>query len=191
MVGDVSLPERAPVSVWRQMTWWILVLPTALGVALITDSRPILDYTHVMAGALWTGADLLLGFIVGPVMRRLTLEQRRAVITFLTPRTLLYMPVVAFTTGTAGWFLANQMGYWPSSPDRGWIIGALIVTTVLAIQGFGIILPNNLRILKEGQKDHPDAERLARWNRMNLVLAGVQGALQVVIIAIMVHLAVG
>ncbi len=191
MAEGAVLTRPPQPSLWRQMTWWILILPAALGVALITGSLPVLDYTHVMAGTLWTGADLLLGFIVGPVMRRLTLEQRKAVITYLVPRTLLYMPVVAFTTGTAGWYLALKVGYWPTSPDRNWIIGALAVTTILAIQGFGIILPNNLRILKEIHKREPDGVRISRWNRTNLVLAGVQGALQVLIIVIMVHLAVG
>lgn len=191
VIGRAAMAEPMSVPLWRQLTWWILALPAALLVALFSGSLPILDYTHVMSGALWTGADLLLGFIVGPVMRRLTLDQRRAIIGYLTPRTLLYMPVVAFTTGTAGWFLANRLGYWPKSPERDWILGALGVTTLLAIQGFGIILPNNVRILKEIHRPEPDLERLARWNRTNLVLAGVQGILQVLIIVIMVHLTVG
>ncbi len=193
-VSGAENPKAVPAANggWaRQMTWWVLVLPAAMGVALATGNVYLLDYTHVMAGALWTGADLLLGMIVGPVMRRLSPEQRQAVIGYLTPRTLLYMPVVAFTTGTAGWFLANRLGFWPDSPDRGWIIGALVVTTVLAIQGFGVILPNNVRILRELQRPQPDGRRIGRWNRTNLVLAAVQGGLQVLIIVIMVRLALG
>jgi hypothetical protein len=186
--ADVKL---APVPLRRQITWWVLVLPAAMTVALVTGNLDWLDYTHVLSGALWTGADLLLGFIIGPVLRRLTPDQRKAVVQYLVPRTLLYMPVVALTTGTAGWFLANRLGFWPNSPDRDWIIGALVVTTILAVQGLGIILPNNVRILNELQREQPNTDRITRLNRVNLRLAGVQGALQVLIIFIMAHLVMG
>jgi hypothetical protein len=174
----------------REMTWWVLVLPVAMVLAVMRHQVYWLDYTHVMAGALWTGADLLLGFIVGPVLRRLEPAARTAAIRFLVPRTLLYMPAVALTTGTAGWYLANWFGYWPNSPERSWVLAALAITTVLAVQGLGVILPNNLRILRELAKPAPDTAHIARLNRVNLVLAGVQGLLQVAIILVMAHLAV-
>lgn len=196
--GGAGIQSGAPVAPrtareWvRQLTWWVLALPAAMGVALATHSVYLLDYSHVMSGVLWTGADLFLGFILGPVMRRLAPPQRRAVITYLVPKTLLYMPAVAFTTGTAGWFLSNWMGLLAvGNPDRDWVFAALAITTVLAIQGFGVILPNNFRMLNEMGRQEPDVERIIRLNRVNLRLAGIQGALQVIIILVMAHLAVG
>lgn len=191
MARPMAATKATAVPLRRQITWWVLVLPGAMIVALATGNLDLLDYTHVLSGALWTGADLLLGFIIGPVIRRLTPEQRKAVVQYLTPRTLLYMPVVALTTGTAGWYLANRLGFWPASPDRDWIIAALVVTTILAVQGLGVILPNNVRILRELQREEPNTDRISRLNRTNLVLAGVQGALQVLIIFIMAHLVMG
>lgn len=179
-------------SIWGQMTWWILILPVAMGVALASHSVYLIDYTHVFSGVLWTGADLFLGFILGPVMRRLEPKERTAVITYLVPRTMLYMPIVAATTATAGWFMANWLGFLaPSSPDRLWVYGALTVTALLGIQGLGVILPNNLRIYRALQAERPDIDRVVRLNRINLRLSGIQGALQVIIILIMVHLVVG
>jgi uncharacterized membrane protein len=190
--GGVPLAPRTAHEWARQLTWWALALPAAMGVALATHSVYLLDYAHVMSGVLWTGADLFLGFILGPVMRRLTAQQRRAVITYLVPKTLLYMPAVAFTTGTAGWFLSNWMGLLaPASPDRNWVLAALVITTILAVQGFGIILPNNFRMLREMGSVEPNVDRIIRLNRVNLRLAGIQGALQVIIILVMAHLAVG
>jgi uncharacterized membrane protein len=189
--GTSSAP--ATVADWgRQLTWWILALPLAMVVALATGSLYLLDWTHVMSGVLWTGADLFLGFILGPVMRRLTPAQRRAVVTYLVPRTFLYMPAVAFTTGTAGWYLANRLGMLAvGNPDRDWIFTALGITTILAIQGFGVILPNNVRMLREMGRPEPDLDRILRWNRVNLRLAGIQGVLQVLIILVMAHLVMG
>ena len=48
----------------------------------------LLNFLHVMTGALWTGIDLFMGFVGGPVLKRLPLEGRRAVISGLVPRTL-------------------------------------------------------------------------------------------------------
>ena len=179
-------------SLGAQLTWWILVLPVALLVALATRNFYLLDYTHVLSGALWTGADLFLGFILGPVMRRLDPLQRKAVITYLVPRTLLYMPVVALTTGTAGWFLATWEGLLlDTNPIRPWVFVALAIIAVLTVQGLGILLPNNLRIYRELQRPQPDIARISRINRTNLFLSGIQGVFQVLIILVMAHLRVG
>ena len=160
-------------------------------VALAAQNTFLLNYTHVLSGVLWTGADLFLGFILGPVMRRLNPLQRRAVITYLVPRTLLYMPVLALTTGTAGWFLSNWQGLLlPENPMRPWVFGALAIIFILTIQGMGILLPNNLRIYRELQRPEPNVERILRINRTNLALSDVQGVFQVLIILVMAQLAV-
>ena len=184
-------PQAAPTLV-RQLTWWILVLPVAMVAALITHWFYLLNYTHVMAGAMWTGADLFLGFIFAPIMRRLAPEQRKTIIAWLVPRTLLYMPVVAATTGTAGWYLAEWLGYFsPANPQHPWVLAALVVLTLLTIQGFAIMLPNNVRIWLELKRSQPDLGKITRLNRINLSLAGFQGTFQVAIILVMAHLALG
>ncbi len=192
MTTEVKTTASAPVaaSIWSQLTWWILVLPAAMIVALAVHNTFLLDYTHVLSGALWTGADLFLGFIVGPVMRRLDPLQRKAVITYLVPKTLLYMPIVALTTGTAGWFLSDWLGLLsPDNPLRVWVFVALAMILIMTVQGLGILLPNNLRIYRELQRPQPDIERISRINRTNLMLSGVQGVFQVLIILVMAHLA--
>lgn len=177
---------------WRQFTWWILLLPAALAAALLTGNFYLLDYSHVMSGALWTGADLFLGFVLAPVMRRLEPAQRRAVVQYLVPRTMLYMPVVAVTTGTAGWYLATRLGMLaPGSPDRPWVLAALAVLFVLTVVGLGVLLPNNIRIYREMRREQPDVARMFRLNQQNLWLSAVQGVFQVGIILIMARLAVG
>jgi uncharacterized membrane protein len=176
----------------RQLTWWILALPVAMLWALAAHSFYLLDYTHVLAGAMWTGADLFLGFILAPVLRRLAPEQRKTVINWLVPRTLLYMPVVAATTGTAGWYLAGWDGFLsPAGPRYPWIVAALAILTVLTLQGLGVMLPNNVRIYLELRRSQADLGKIVRLNRINMFLAGSQGILQVAVILVMARLAVG
>lgn len=194
MATGAELGRQTPSekAIWAQMTWWVLVVPLAMGVALAVHNLYLLDFSHILAGLLWTGADLFLGFIVGPVIGRLRPDERRAVIGYLVPRTMLFMPVVAATTTTAGWFMATWLGFLAAgSPQRLWIYGALVVTTILSVQGFGILLPNEVRIYFELKKREPDVDRIVRLNQANMRLSGVQGLFQVVIILIMAHLVVG
>lgn len=176
---------------WRQLTWWILILPLVMGVAVVTQNLYLLDYSHVMAGMLWTGADLFLGFILGPVLRRITPAERRALVRYLVPKTLLYMPTVAFTSVVGGWFLAQAFGFLsPGSPDLAWVGVAIGVSVVLVVQGAAISW-NEWRIAGELARREPDAARIQRSNTVVFRLAAVQGSLQVLIVLIMAHLTVG
>ncbi|PSN94894.1 hypothetical protein B9Q06_07350 [Candidatus Marsarchaeota G2 archaeon ECH_B_2] len=56
-------------------------------------------------------------------------------------------------------------------------------------QGFGIFMPNSLRIFIELAKP-TDRAKIARLNGINVRIAGVQGVMQIAIILIMAHLAV-
>ena len=73
------------------------------------------------------------------------------------------MPTLSIVTTTVGWFLAERRGYFDSAyPEFGWIVAALVIVTVLTIQGLGILLPTNLRVLFEIQKPEPDMARIGR-----------------------------
>ncbi|MCW2573617.1 MAG: hypothetical protein JWO88_3675, partial [Frankiales bacterium] len=83
----------------------------AMVAAIIADVPVVLNFVHVMAGVLWTGIDLFMGFFVGPALRAAPFEARRAVIVRLMPKTLFLMPTLAIITGTSGWYHARQLGF--------------------------------------------------------------------------------
>ena len=173
---------------WRQMTWWILLFPAAMLLAIGLKSVYLLNWVHVLSGVLWTGADLFMGFIVGPVLRSLDMPSRTKVIGYLVPRTLLYFPVVALTAGTAGWHLAGWLGYMrPEHPLHQWALVALGLVAVMTVVGLCLILPNNLRIWRELQRAEPDRNKIVRLNRYTIWLSGGQGVMQVGMILIMAH----
>jgi len=64
-----------------------------------------------------------------------------------------------------------------------------IVVIILTAQGFGIFMPNGLRIFIELSKDKPDTEKIARLNMQNIRLAGSQAFFQIIIILIMAKFA--
>ena len=74
----------------------------AMFVAILGPSLWFLTWVHIMAGVLWTGIDLFLGFVIGPILRRLPFETRRTVIGQLIPKTMVLMPTLSIVTGTAG-----------------------------------------------------------------------------------------
>src|SRR5438309_3909032 len=65
-----------------------------------------------------------------------------------------------------------------------------IVVLILTVQGFGVFMPNGVRIFIELAKGKPDTGKIARLNMRNIRLAGSQAVFQVIIILIMAHLAI-
>ena len=164
----------------------------AMFVAILGDSLWFLNWVHVMSGVLWTGIDLFLGFVIGPIMRRLPFETRRAMIGALIPRTMILMPTLAIITGTAGYYLAKRMGYLELGyPEFWWVAAALAILAVLTVQGLGILTPTNILVYLEMQKPKPDAEKIARWMKIYVRIVAIQGAMQVAMIMIMAKFATG
>lgn len=184
--GRVAAPLRP---------WYLAAAAVAIAVMIVAirgSSIWFLDFIHVMAGALWTGIDLFMGFVVGPVLRKVSLDTRRAMIAGIIPRTLVLMPTLSAITSTAGWFLAVRLGFLDLGyPQFYWMIAALAIVTVLTVQGLGYLLPMNLRLYFEIQKDAPDHEKLKRWMRTYVRIVAVQGTMQVAIIVVMAKFATG
>jgi len=164
----------------------------AMLVAILGSSLWFLNFVHVMAGSLWTGIDLFMGFVIGPVLRRVSLDTRRAMIAGIIPRTLILMPTLSAITSTAGWFLAVRLGFLDLGyPQFWWVIAALTIVSVLTVQGLGYLLPMNLKLYFEIQKPSPDPEKLKRWMRTYVRVVGVQGVMQIAIIVVMARFATG
>src|SRR5664280_3777697 len=137
----VGVAPRTASPVRRRYVVAAVLALVMMVLAIQYGSDWLLTFLHVMTGALWTGIDLFMGFVVGPVLKRLPLEARRAVISGLVPRTLFLMPTVSIITSTTGWFLAKRMGFLDVGyPQFHWVIAALVIVTILTIQGTGILL---------------------------------------------------
>jgi hypothetical protein len=164
----------------------------AMIAAIFGSSLWFLNFVHVMAGSLWTGIDLFMGFIIGPVLRKVSLDARRAMIAGIIPRTLVLMPTLSAITSTAGWFLALRLGFLDLGyPQFWWVIAALAIVSVLTAQGLGYLLPMNLKLYFEIQKPAPDPAKLQRWMRTYVRIVAVQGTMQVAIIIVMARFAAG
>ncbi len=175
----------------RNLVWVALAFAVLAGVIAL-DNRWALNFVHVMCGVLWTGIDLFMGFVVGPIMRRLPPPAQRAMILRLMPKTLFLLPTLAIITGTAGWIHARQLGFldlpWPG---YGWVLAALVIVAILTVQGLGVLLPTNLLVYLEMRKPAPDLPRVGRLMKRYVYAVALQGSLQVAIIVVMAKFATG
>jgi len=69
-----------------------------------------------------------------------------------------------------------------------WIAGTLVLVALLSIQGFGVILPGEIRIYRELASADPDTDLIGDIGMRNARLGGVQGLLQLSVVAMMVGL---
>lgn len=191
----VALPAEAPLDLPRislRDNWWIAVPIVALVAALQSHVLWYLNYVHVFCAILWTGTDIFMGFILGPILRRVDLPTRRAIITRLMPRMLFYMPTMSAVTITAGWYLADWMGFFQLPvPQIYWVWAALAIVAVMTVQGLGLLLPINLKVYFEMRKDRPNGQRIRRLMGVYVKLVASQAVLQFAIILIMARFVTG
>ena len=168
----------------------IVIIPSVLLIVVLwLRNLTILDYAHVLLGGTWTGIDLFLGLILSRVLVKMSVGARVEFIRRLVPMMLFFMPTIASLAITAGVYLATYEGIFKLSYPV--IVAAGIIVLVLVVQGFGIFLPNELRIFLELRKGLPDAKKISRLAMINFRLAGVQAVFQLAIIFIMANIAMG
>ena len=183
---------QKPPTISLRSNIWIVIPIGALILAIVTANLLLLNYVHVFTSILWTGTDIFMAFLLGPILRNVSLSTRKEVISWLMPKMVFYMPTVASVTTTAGYFLASKMGLITlESSIVYWIITVLIIVTVMLIQGLGILLPTNIRVYHELKKKEPSMTKIQKLMRRYVKVVATQALLQFVIIFIMANFATG
>ena len=183
---------QKPPTISLRSNIWIVIPIGALILAIVTANLLLLNYVHVFTSILWTGTDIFMAFLLGPILRNVSLSTRKEIIAWLMPKMVFYMPTVASVTSTAGYFLASKMGLITlESPVVYWITTVLIIVTVMLIQGLGILLPTNIRVYYELRKKEPDMTKIQKHMRRYVKVVATQAILQFVIIFIMANFATG
>lgn len=189
---DKRTPNQTVPRISVRENWWNLLLIAALLGALQSHTLWFLNFVHVFSSILWTGTDIFMGFVLGPVMRRVDFPVRRAIYMRLMPRMLFYMPTVATVSITSGYYLAKGFGLFSLPyPKLYWAIAALAVSAILTIQGLAMLLPTNLRVYFEMRKEGPDPAKIQRLMGFYIKVVASQGLMQLAIIIIMTRFRAG
>ncbi len=180
-----------PLIRWHYLGYVVLAL-ALMTVAIASHDHWFLNFVHVICGVLWTGIDLFMGFVIGPILRKVGMSVRREIIVRLVPRTLFLMPTLSIITGTTGWFLAGDVGLldvpWP---QFGWVAAALVLVVLMTIQGIGYLLPTNLRVCIQLRQPDTDFVKVSRMMRNFFFAVGMQGTMQELTIVIMARFVTG
>ena len=184
--------KQQPPEISIRSNLWVLIPVVALIVAILSANLLLLNYVHVFTAILWTGTDIFMVFLLGPILRNVNLSTRKEVISWLMPKMVFYMPTVAAVTTTAGYFLASELGLITLNPPIGyWISAVLAIVSAMFILGLGVLLPTNLRIYFEMKKSVPEMSRIQVLMKRYVRVVAVQTILQFVIIFIMAEFATG
>lgn len=192
MTASISDTRPDPQLIrWRYL-WYVAAALLVMIAAILYGNTWFLNWVHVMSGVLWTGIDLFMGFVIGPILRRVSVPVRKEILIRLTPVTLFLLPALSIITGTSGWFLAVHLGFTQMPwPQFGWIAAALVLITLMTIQGLGYLLPTSVRVCLELQKPDPDGQKIGRMMSRFYYVVASQGVMQVLIIIVMARLATG
>jgi len=165
-------------------------LLVGLIVAISTNNLWALTFFHVGGGGLWTGIDLFLGLIIGPILGRLSVPARIEFTVRFMPKMLVIMPTLVVLTLGAGYQLARHLGNLEANyPHHGWLVASYIIVGVMAVIALGLLEPANLAVLFELKKARPNPERIGRLMRIFVYTAGITGIMQIATIVIMTFLA--
>ena len=189
--GQMQAGPSLPPFTKKLLQWSFavgIIPPVVLVAALALKSGYLLDYVHVICGGTWTGFDLYTGLVLSRIMRSLEVPARVEISKRLTPTTFFIIPALAATAIVSGIYLAISLGKFNLGDP--WIIGAGIVVLILTAQGFGVFLPNGVRIFLELAKVKPDPALISKLTMRNVRLGASQAVIHIVIILIMAHLAV-
>jgi hypothetical protein len=158
-------------------------------VAIARDARWGLVFCHVVGGGLWTAIDLFVGFVVGPIIGRMSIPARIEFSTRFMPKMLLLMPTIVTMTLAAGFQLARQDGFLDTSnPRHAWVVVSFCVVGVMAVVALAYLGPANVAVLFELRKPQPDPRVVQKLMQRFVYTTGITGVMQIATLVIMTRL---
>jgi hypothetical protein len=168
-----------------------VVMGLLIAAVAVNELWPLMFF-HVVGGASWTIIDLFLGFVLGPIMGKLSIPARVEFTTRLMPKMVLIMPTVVTATLVAGWQLSTHLGTnLTANPLHGWVVASFIVVGIMAVIALGLLEPANIAVLTELKKPQPNPAVIERLMKRFIYTAGATGLMQVATLVIMTKLASG
>jgi len=188
--GAIARPDFEVVP--RKGLIGVAIVFALLIAAIAANELWPLAFFHFVGGASWTVIDLFLGFVLGPIMGKLSIPARVEFTTKLMPKMVLLMPTIVTATLAAGWQLGVHLGTVQSSYyNHGWTVASFIVVGIMAVIALGLLEPANIAVLVELKKPRPNPAVIERLMKRFMYSAGILGAMQIATLVIMSKLSSG
>lgn len=169
------------------------VLPVAVPllafvIAVSLGNLLIIDYIHVLIGAVWIGTDLFLGLLFASVTKTIDDLSKAHIAERMMPMTLFFIPTASIITPLLGYILSVKEGIFSFTSELFIIIIAL--TFLIVVISFAFIVPYSYDILKATRWESKNFGMISkRINRISL-FALVQLAFQIALVSLMAYIVV-
>ena len=159
-------------------------------VSIVANWKWGLMFCHVVGGGLWTGIDLFVGLVIGPILGRLSIPARAEFSARFMPKMVIIMPTVVTMTLATGFQVARMLGNLEAtSPNHAWLIASFCIVGIMAVIALGVLEPANIAVLFEMNKPVPNGARIQRLMNRFIYTAGITGLMQVATLVIMTRVA--
>lgn len=181
----VSIKNQRFASGMIIVPWVFFIIFLASGDLLL------LDYIHVLMGAIWTGTDVFLGLIFSRVIKTLDSRTKYDVSQRILPMTLYFIPSATILTPLAGMFLAIRENAFKGLSNE-FIASLFVVGIILVVISYLFILPTslNIRNLFKEKNDENKFAKSSNLLRKLTLYGGIQLLFQVIIIGFMAYIVV-
>ncbi len=160
----------------------------ALVGAFLSRSILMLDYVHVLIGAIWIGTDVFLGLLFSLVLGTIDVVSRADIGRRIIPMTLFFIPSASIVTPLAGYILSVWEGIFSLRTPL--FMAIIVIGIIIAAVSFGLIVPYSYALKREVEKGVPDGNLVSK--ELSIISRGalIQLFFQVIIVSLMAYIVV-
>jgi len=148
----------------------------------------IIDYLHVLLGAVWIGVDVFLGLLFVSVTKTIDDLSRAHIAERMTPMTLFFIPTASVITPLLGYILSVKEGIFSFTSEL--FISIIALGFVIVVISFAFILPYSYDLLRATGAESRNYGRIFRRINQISEFALIQLAFQVALISLMAYIVV-
>jgi glycosyltransferase involved in cell wall biosynthesis len=156
--------------------------------AFLSRSLLLLDYVHVLIGAVWIGIDVFLGLLFSSVVRTIDQQSKIDIGRRMIPMILFFIPSASIVTPIAGYVLSVWEGIFSLTSHL--FIAIIALGFVIVVISFFLILPSSLGLLREVSKNTSDSYIISRQLLLISKWAFLQLIFQIAIVSLMAYIVV-
>lgn len=166
----------------------IIIPAIALVGAFLSGSILLLDYVHVLIGAIWIGTDVFLGLLFSSVIRTIDPASKANIGRRIIPMTLFFIPTASIITPLAGYILSVWEGIFTLTTPL--FIAIIVIGIIIVAVSFGLIVPYSYSLKKAVESELPDKSLISNRLSMISISALIQLVFQIIIVSLMAYIVV-
>lgn len=148
----------------------------------------IIDYIHVLIGAIWIGTDVFLGLLFASVTKTIDGSSKAHIAERMMPMTLFFIPTASIITPLLGYILSVKEGIFSFTSEL--FILIIAITFLIVVISFAFIVPYSYDILRATRWESKNFGIISKRINQISLFALVQLAFQIALVSLMAYIVV-